>query len=102
MVTGIALVLSGWIVGIGKYGGLYPLMAKLRLIGSFRASSRYRLISQIGLAMLTAIGLTDLITYRKRGETLERPLIEYRDFTGAVIPAGRHHVIFEFEPASFQ
>ena len=68
-VAGIMLVLVGWIIGLGKYGGLYPLMAKLPVIGNFRCPSRYRLISQIGLAMLVAIGLTDLIASRQRGET---------------------------------
>ena len=69
LVAGIVLVLLGWIIGIGKYGGLYPLMAKLPLIGSFRFPCRYRLVSQVGLAMLMAIGLTDLIACRERGET---------------------------------
>ena len=71
LVAGIVLVLLGWIIGIGKYGGLYPLMAKLPLIGSFRFPCRYRLVSQVGLAMLMAIGLTDLIACRERGETAD-------------------------------
>jgi hypothetical protein len=69
IVAGVALVVLGWVIALGKYGGLYPLMAKLPLIGSFRFPSRYRLISQIGLAMLTAIGVTDLIACRDCGET---------------------------------
>ncbi len=69
MVAGIALVFLGWVIGMGRYGGLYLLMAKLPLIGSFRCPSRYRLISQVGLAMLMAVGLTDLIACRERGET---------------------------------
>ena len=69
IVAGMALVLLGWLIGMGQYGGLYILIAKLPLIGSFRCPSRYRLISQVGLAMLTAIGLTDLTACRDRGET---------------------------------
>ena len=61
IVAGVVLVLVGWIIGLGKYASPYRLMAKLPLIGNFRAPCRYRLISQVGLAMLTAIGLTDLI-----------------------------------------
>ena len=55
---------------MGKHGGLYVLMAKLPLIGNFRCPSRYRLISQVGLAMLAAIGLTDLIARGESGETV--------------------------------
>ena len=69
LVAGVVLVLLGWAIGMGQYGGLYPIMAKLPVIGSFRGPSRYRAISQIGLAMLMAIGLTDLIARRERSES---------------------------------
>ena len=70
LIAGMALVFLGWIICMGKHGGLYVLMAKLPLIGNFRCPSRYRLISQVGLAMLAAIGLTDLIARGESGETV--------------------------------
>ena len=37
-----------------------------------------------------------------REGTVERPILAYGDFMSTVVPAGRHKIIFQFDPMSFK
>jgi hypothetical protein len=56
---GIALLLS-----LGRYGGLYALLALVPGLGSFRAPARHIVLVHLALSVLAAIALEDLIGAR--------------------------------------
>ncbi len=44
------------VLALGEYGGLYGLLAKLPVIGSFRCAARHIVLIHFALALLTALG----------------------------------------------
>lgn len=66
---GLALALgclaaAALILALGRYGGVYPLLAQLPIVSSFRASARHIVLLHLGLAGLTAIAIEDLLMLR--------------------------------------
>lgn len=55
------LAAIGFVLALGQYGGLYPLLAKLPVLSSFRASARHILIVHFAFAGLVALTLQDLL-----------------------------------------
>jgi hypothetical protein len=63
----LCLVLYTWIC-LGKWGGLYPLLAKLPVLNHFRGPARYTVIWPIALSILTCLALDRL---QRNRESLE-------------------------------
>ena len=64
------LVFAGlglWLA-FGRYGGLYPLIARLPVISGLRASSRHVVLFQFALAGIAAIAAEDLLGLLRRRE----------------------------------
>jgi hypothetical protein len=57
----LALAALGLLLALGQYGGLYPMLARLPILSSFRASARHVLIVHVALAGLVALTLEDLL-----------------------------------------
>jgi hypothetical protein len=57
----LALAALGLLLALGRYGGLYPLLARLPIVSSFRGSARHVLIVHVALAGLVALTLEDLL-----------------------------------------
>ena len=67
------LVFAGlglWLA-FGRYGGLYPLIARLPVISGLRASSRHVVLFQFALAGIAAIAAEDLLGLLRRRERVE-------------------------------
>lgn len=62
----------GLLLALGQYGGLYPYLANLPLVSSFRAPSRHIVLVHFGVAILIGIVLEDL---ERRMNTPRRPSI---------------------------
>lgn len=56
----LTLVAGGVVLALGRYGGLYELLAGLPLIGSFRGPARHIVLVHFGLAILAAVLVEDL------------------------------------------
>ena len=55
----LALALGGMLLALGRFGGVYPLLARLPLVSSFRGSARHLLIVDFALAGLVAVAVQD-------------------------------------------
>ena len=53
--AGAILVALGLVLALGRYGGLYALVAKLPFVGWFRAPARYIVLAHFGLAVGAAV-----------------------------------------------
>ena len=51
----------GTILALGKYGYVYAWMAMLPLLGAFRVPARHLVLVHLGLALLTAVMIEDLV-----------------------------------------
>jgi hypothetical protein len=51
-----ALAALSLVLSLGEYGGLYGLLAKLPVVGSFRCAARHIVLIHFALAMLAALG----------------------------------------------
>lgn len=60
------LVVAGLWLAIGQYSSLYPLLAKLPVVGSFRFPTRYLLLVYLGMSLLAAVAIVQL---SRRGAT---------------------------------
>jgi len=60
----LALAALGLLLALGRYGGLYPMLARLPILSSFRASARHVLVVHVALAGLVALTLEDLLQRR--------------------------------------
>ena len=58
-------------LAFGRYGGLYPLIARLPAMGGLRASSRHIVLFHFALAGITAIAAEDLLGLLRRRERVD-------------------------------
>ena len=58
-------------LAFGRYGGLYPLIARLPAMGGLRASSRHIVLFQFALAGIAAIAAEDLLGLLRRRERVD-------------------------------
>ncbi|MBL7646014.1 MAG: YfhO family protein [Candidatus Hydrogenedentes bacterium] len=70
---GLAILLGAQVVlalvlGLGEYGGLYALLAKLPVVGSFRCSARHIVLIHFSLAAMAALAATRLTQDRDTGK----------------------------------
>ncbi len=61
---GVALCLAGLALALGAYGGVYPLLERVPLLGKFRAPARHVLVMHLGFAILAALTFEDLVRSR--------------------------------------
>ncbi len=54
---GAVLVILGAILSLGRYSPLFPILAKIPLVGSFRCPTRYATLMTFGLAILSSFAL---------------------------------------------
>ena len=59
----VLLAAVGLLLALGRYGGLYPLVAQLPLVSSFRGSARHLLIVHVAFGGLVALMLHDLLEH---------------------------------------
>ena len=57
----LALALLGLWLAFGRYGGIYPWLARLPVLSGFRAPSRHIVLFQFALAGLAGIAFEDLV-----------------------------------------
>ena len=69
-------------LAFGRYGGLYPLVARLPVMSGLRASSRHIVLFQFALAGVTAIAAEDLLSLLRR-----RQCVETRQLWPLAVPA---------------
>ncbi len=67
----LALALLGLWLAFGKYGGLYPWLARLPVLSGFRAPSRHIVLFQFALAGLAGIAFEDLARMVTSGARVE-------------------------------
>lgn len=70
------LVVAGLWLAVGQYSSLYPLVAKLPVVGSFRFPTRYLLLACFGLSLLAAVAMVLLV---------RRPTVNPSAQRGAII-----------------
>lgn len=63
--AGLNLVLA-----LGRYGGVYPLLAELPGLGHLRAPSRYIVWVQLALSAVAGLALDDLLALTRRSERI--------------------------------
>jgi hypothetical protein len=61
-----AAVMLVW--SLGRFGGVYPWIARLPLVDLFRGPARYIILVHLAMAILAAIALADLTGLVRRGE----------------------------------
>lgn len=61
----MAMAVLGLILALGRYGGLYPLLAKLPLVSAFRSSCRHIVLVHLGMSILAAVALDSLLVRRQ-------------------------------------
>ncbi len=59
------------VLALGRYGGVYPLIAQLPIMSGFRASSRHIVLVQCAMAGLAAITVADWITITRNHVHIE-------------------------------
>ena len=59
LVGGVGLLLA-----LGRYGGVYELLTALPLVGKFRGPTRHILLVHLGMAILTAVMVHDIVRGR--------------------------------------
>ena len=57
----LGLAALGLVLALGRYGGVYPMLARLPILSSFRAPTRHVLVVHLALAGLVALTLEDLL-----------------------------------------
>ncbi len=62
----LVLAALGLLLSLGRYGGLYPLLAHLPGVSGFRAPARHILLVHFAFAGLAALVLDDLIALSRR------------------------------------
>jgi len=67
----LAFAAIGLWLAFGRYGGLYPLVARLPVMSGLRASSRHIVLFQFALAGIAAIAAEDLLGLLRRRERIE-------------------------------
>ena len=60
------------VLAMGRYAGVYSLLARLPGISNFRAPARHLVLFQLALSAIAAIAFEDLIGLVRRGETIPR------------------------------
>ena len=65
------MALLGLWLAFGKYGGLYPWLARLPVLSGFRAPARHIVLFQFALAGLAGIAFEDLARLVTRGARLD-------------------------------
>ncbi len=68
--TMLSLAAIALILALGKYGGLYGLLAQLPVLGSFRCSARHVVLIHFALAILAAIALPQLAQQATTGPSV--------------------------------
>jgi hypothetical protein len=63
------LAVLGLILSLGRYGGLYPLLAHLPGVSGFRAPTRHIILTQFAFAGMAAVVLEDLIALSRRASS---------------------------------
>jgi len=93
-----ALILGtlGLITALGRHGGLYQLLARLPLVGLFRAPSRYILLVHLAMSVGAAIALADL------ARSSERPALRSCWPLFALLLAGLGAALVAFLPRAAQ
>jgi hypothetical protein len=66
------LVMAGFslVLALGRYGGVYPLLAVLPGVSAFRAPARFLVLFHLSLSALAAIAFDDLLAVLRSGERL--------------------------------
>jgi hypothetical protein len=62
----LGLAALGIVLALGRYGGLYPLLAQLPGISSFRAPARHIVLAHLAFAGLTGLMIDDLLDLQAR------------------------------------
>jgi hypothetical protein len=75
----LGLAAFGVVLALGRYGGVYPLLAHLPGLSSFRASTRHIVIVHIACAGLVALVVEDLLALKGR--------IPWRRLSWLMVPA---------------
>jgi hypothetical protein len=60
------------VLAMGRYGGVYSLLARLPGISNFRAPARHLVLFQLTVSAIAAIVFEDLIGLLRRGETIPK------------------------------
>lgn len=55
-----ALMFIGLLLALGRYGGVYEIVAMLPLVGTFRAPARHIVLVHLGFALLAAVAFDDI------------------------------------------
>ncbi|HKV98384.1 MAG TPA: hypothetical protein VJN96_01105, partial [Vicinamibacterales bacterium] len=73
--TGALLVFGGLslLLALGRFGGLYPLLAQLPVLNTLRVPARHIVLVHLTFAALAAIVFDDLIGLARRGERVPWP-----------------------------
>ncbi|PYR74759.1 MAG: hypothetical protein DMF86_17580 [Acidobacteria bacterium] len=61
-----ALCAAGFVLALGRYGGVYTVLRQLPLLTYFRAPARHILLIHLGLAVLAAVALDDIDALARR------------------------------------
>lgn len=77
----LILTLAGMMLAFGRYGGAYPVLARLPGIASFRAPARHIALVHFAFAALAALVIDDLLELARRGLRLD-----WRDLWPLAIP----------------
>ena len=62
----LAFSIATLVMALGRYGGLYYLHTYLPVIGNLRAPARYTTLTQLGLAVASAVAFAHLVMWVKR------------------------------------
>jgi hypothetical protein len=88
---GLSLAGVGLWLATGRYGGLYYVQTWIPLVREFRAPVRYVLLTQLGLALVSAVALTHLATLGRdvsRSATRSARSAAWAPWTLAIVSAG--------------
>jgi hypothetical protein len=67
----LALAALGLVLALGRFGGLYVLLAQLPILNTLRVPARHIVLVHLALAGLAAIVFEDLVAIGRRGQTVE-------------------------------
>jgi hypothetical protein len=78
----VSIAIAATILALGRFGGLYYVLAALPVSGWFRGPSRFMLLTHFALAMVAAIAFDDLVALMR-----ERRPLAARAIAALAIPA---------------
>ena len=72
IVAAASFAAVAFVMALGRYGGITPLLARLPVFDSLRAPARYIVLFQFCAAALAAFAFADLLEWRREGRRLAR------------------------------